>query len=101
LLPELWNFSTVTQGTWLSKFSQQPGPNGRGRMARGGHGLPKVSPGPAMRDTSIARGKATPYGHFRGGPPAGRAACSRLLPFLDTPRGTPMLTARYGDVFLS
>jgi hypothetical protein len=44
----------------------------RGRMARGGHGLPKVSLGPAMPD---------PYGRFRGDLPAtGRTACSRLLP---------------------
>jgi hypothetical protein len=35
-------------------------------MARGGHGLPKVLPGPAM-----------PYPST----PCGRAACGRLLPF--------------------
>ena len=31
-----------------------------GRMARGGHGLPKVSPGPAMPNQSIPCGWATP-----------------------------------------
>jgi hypothetical protein len=74
-------------------------------MARGGHGIPKVSPGPAMPDPSTPCGRATaemalcpyalmplcpyalmplcPYALmplFRGGPPAGQAACSRLLP---------------------
>jgi hypothetical protein len=46
-------------------------------MARGGHGLPKVSPGPAMPDPFTPCGRATP-----GGP----------LPFstrADTPRRTP------------
>jgi hypothetical protein len=37
-----------------------------GRMARGGHGLPKASPGPAMLC-------------FRGGPPTGRTAYGCLL----------------------
>jgi hypothetical protein len=35
-------------------------------MASGGHGLPKVLP--------------RPYDRVRGGPPAGWAACGRLLP---------------------
>jgi hypothetical protein len=39
------------------------------RMARGGHGLPKVSPGPAIPYPSM------PY-RFRAGPSAGRVACS-------------------------
>jgi hypothetical protein len=55
-----------------------------GRMARGGHGLPKDSPGPAMLYSS------TPW--------AGRrrwaAACGRLIPLLDTPPRTPMWTRR-------
>jgi hypothetical protein len=31
-----------------------------GRMGRGGHGIPKVSPGPAMPDPSMPCGQATP-----------------------------------------
>jgi hypothetical protein len=52
-----------------------------GRMARGGHGLPKVSPGPAQPD---------PY--MPCGWPAYRAGGLRLSSTpLDTPRCTPML----------
>jgi hypothetical protein len=52
-------------------------------MARGGHRLPKVSPGPPCLTLLRPAGgppPKRPYGHFRGSPPAGRAACSRLLP---------------------
>jgi hypothetical protein len=55
-------------------------PSHHGRMARGGHGLPKVSSGPAMPDPSMPCGQATPDDRFRVGSPAGWAACSRLLP---------------------
>jgi hypothetical protein len=57
-----------------------------GRMARGGHGLPKaaVSPVPAMPHpyTLAVSGVAHPQGWpvRRGGSPAGQAACGRLLP---------------------
>jgi hypothetical protein len=37
-----------------------PLPFGRGRIASGGHGLPKVSPGPAMPYPSMPCGRATP-----------------------------------------
>jgi hypothetical protein len=47
-------------------------------MASGGHGLLKVSPGPAMPYPS--------YGRFRGDSRAGRAAYGRFLPFW-----TPMI----------
>jgi hypothetical protein len=53
------------------------------RMARGGDGLPKVSPRPAMPNPSTPCGRAAyerPYGRFNGGPPARRATCGRLLP---------------------
>jgi hypothetical protein len=53
------------------------------RMATGIHGLPKVSPRPAMPDPSTPCGRATPKAALRlflGGVPAGRAACGRLLP---------------------
>jgi hypothetical protein len=55
-----------------------------GRMARGGHGLPKVSPWPAMPYPSRPAGGPPLkrfYGCFRGRPPTKQAACNRLLPF--------------------
>jgi hypothetical protein len=60
---------------------------GHGRVERGGHGLPEVSPGPALLYLSMPCGQATyplkrPNGRFRGCPPAGREACGRLLPLL-------------------
>jgi hypothetical protein len=42
-------------------------------MTRGGPGLPKVSPGPAIPDPSTLRGRATPetaVWPFQGGRPA-------------------------------
>jgi hypothetical protein len=53
-------------------------------MARGGHGLPKVSPGPPC--PTLPRPAGRPplkrlYGRFRGGPPTGRVAHGRLYPF--------------------
>jgi hypothetical protein len=53
----------------------KPNKRSHGRMARGGHGLPKVSTGPCsthvcpMGGTPLKR----PYGCFKGGPPAGVA----------------------------
>jgi transcription elongation factor Elf1 len=52
-------------------------------MARGIHGLPKVSLGPAMHNPCTPCGRATPKrpsSHFYGGPPIGRVACGRFLP---------------------
>jgi len=49
-----------------------------GRMERGGQGLPEVSAGPAMPYPTTNCRRATTK---RGGPPAGRVACGRLLPF--------------------
>jgi hypothetical protein len=57
-----------------------------GRMTRGGHGQLKVSPGPAMPNR--------PNGRFRGGPPAGQAACGRLLP-LWTPMTIILSVAKF------
>jgi hypothetical protein len=51
-----------------------------GRMARGIHGLPKVSPGPAMLHPSVPCGWATTYG------------C--LLPFR-----TPHTVRLWSDIF--
>jgi hypothetical protein len=68
---------------------------GHGSMAMGGHGLPKVLPGPAMPYPSTPCRQATPITAlwpFQGWP-AHRAG--RLRPFstpLDTPRRTPMLS---------
>jgi hypothetical protein len=62
---------------------------GHRRMARGGHGLPKVSPGLTMPNPYTPCRRATPetalcpfqgWPAHRDGPPTGRAACSRLLP---------------------
>jgi hypothetical protein len=55
-----------------------------GHMAMGGHGLPKVSLGPAMLDSSTPcrwSPLKQPYGCFKDAwwPPAGQAACGRLL----------------------
>jgi hypothetical protein len=52
-------------------------------MARGGHGLPKVSPGPAMPYPSTPCGQPPlkqPHSRFRGCPPCGQAACIHFLP---------------------
>jgi hypothetical protein len=57
--------------TWLRSM---------GYVARGGHGLPKVSTGLAMLVPST---------------PCGQAACSRLLPFW-TPHGVPRHTTTKG-----
>jgi hypothetical protein len=64
------------------------------RMARGGHGLPKVSPGPAMLDPITSCGWAIPkmvLRLFQGwhARKAGGLQPSSFL--LDTPRRTPML----------
>jgi hypothetical protein len=68
------------------------------RMARGGHGLPKVSPEPTMPYPSSPCGQATPQTALRSVPgwPACRASSLRpsCTP-LDTPCHTPMfLTCR-------
>jgi hypothetical protein len=69
--------------------------NRNGRMGRGGHGLPKVSPEPAMPDPSMPCGRAThetalwPFQEW----PAHRVGDLRpSSTSLDTPRCTPMIT---------
>jgi hypothetical protein len=60
-----------------------------GRMARGRHGLPKDSPGPAMPDPSMPCGRTTleiALRPFLGWPAAQRPSST----LLDTPRRTPM-----------
>jgi hypothetical protein len=71
-----------------------------GRMERGGHGLPKVSPGPAISTLLRPVGGPPlkqPYGRFRGGPPAGRAACG-CLPPLWTPHAVHLSSPLRADV---
>jgi hypothetical protein len=63
-------------------------------MARGGHGLPKVSPGPAMPYPSTPWGRATPEMNLRLFLGWLTRRASGLRPSstpLDTPRRTPML----------
>jgi hypothetical protein len=67
------------------------------RMASSGHGLPKVSFGPAMPDPSTPCGRATPETTFRPfqGWPSHRAGSLRLTStLLDTARRAPLLEAR-------
>jgi hypothetical protein len=64
-----------------------------GRMAKGGHGLPKVSPGSALPYPSMPREWATPETAYRPfqGSPARRVGGLRPSSFpLDAPRRTPM-----------
>jgi hypothetical protein len=59
------------------------------RMARGAHGLSKVSPGPAMPYPFTPCGREPlkrPHGNLRSRPPVGWAASGRLLILL-TPHG--------------
>jgi hypothetical protein len=49
-------------------------------MKKGGHGLPKVSLGPALYTLQLGHSLKKPYGRFRGGPLGEREACSCLVP---------------------
>jgi hypothetical protein len=68
--------------------NEEPWPLGaaarvHGRMARGGHGLPKVSLEPAMPYPSAPVGGPPlklPYGCFKGDLSIGQLACGSLLP---------------------
>jgi hypothetical protein len=64
-----------------------------GRMARDGHGLPQVSPGPAMPCLSTTRRWATPETAswaFQGWVTHRAASLRPSSTPLDTPRRTPM-----------
>jgi hypothetical protein len=64
------------------------------RIARGGHGLPKVSPGLPCVTLLRPAGRPPlkqPYGYFRGDRPIGQASAAVFNP-LDTPRHTPMFS---------
>jgi hypothetical protein len=65
-----------------------------GRMARGGHGLPNVSPGPAMPDSFMLCGQTTPETAlqlFQGWPARRADSLQSLSTLLDTPRRTPTI----------
>jgi hypothetical protein len=68
-------------------------------MARGGHGLPNVSLGPAMPYPSIPCGRATPetaLRTFQWQPTRRAGGLPPLSTRLDIPRGTPLIS----DIFL-
>jgi hypothetical protein len=67
-----------------------------GRMVRGGHGLSKVSPGPAIPNPSTPCGQATPETALRPfrGWPARRAGGLR-------PSSTPLITPRHTPTHLT
>jgi hypothetical protein len=64
--------------------------NTHGRMAKGGHGLPKLSPGPAMPDHFMPCGRATPNMAVSrvARPQAERPAA--IFTLLEIPRRMPM-----------
>jgi hypothetical protein len=64
---------------------------GHGRMARGGHGLPKVSSGlpcPTLLRSAGGPPLKRSYGCLRGDPPTGQTACG------SRPSSTPFDTSR-------
>jgi hypothetical protein len=68
----------------------------RGRMARGGHGLSKVSPGHAMPNSSRPCGQATPVTAlrpFQGWPTRRAGGFWPSSNLLVTPRRTPTITS--------
>jgi hypothetical protein len=68
--------------------------NGCGRNARGGHGLPKVSPGPATPYHSMPCGQATPgtvLQLFQGWSASRAGGLRQSSTLLDTPRRAPMM----------
>jgi hypothetical protein len=63
-------------------------------IAWGGHGLPKVSPGPAIPDPFAPCGRATPKTAlrlFRGCPTYRVGVLQPSFTLLDIPRHTPMV----------
>jgi hypothetical protein len=76
LIPSI-NFPGVQSGA-MNGFA-------RGRIAKVGHGLPKVSPRPPMpypfKPCGRANLKTAFSWPFQDGPHAGQVACGRLLPF--------------------
>jgi hypothetical protein len=57
----------------------------------------KFHPGPPCSNFLFLGGRPLlkqPYGHFRGGPPAGQAACNPLLPPF-TPLDTTIMSLTY------
>ena len=67
-------------------------------MTRGGHGLPKVSPGPALPYPSTPCRRATPeraLWPFLGCPTLRVGGLQQSSSLLDTPRHTSMITIRF------
>jgi hypothetical protein len=65
-----------------------------GHMARGGHGLPKVSPGPTVPYPSTPCKQLTlkqPYSHFKGGRPQ-RGRHAAVLYSFGHPTSEPLLS---------
>jgi hypothetical protein len=84
---------------------------GHGRMARCGHGLPKVSPGPAKPYPSMPWGRVTPETallSFLGWPAHKAGGLRPSSTPLDTPRRTPLfkdthptsLAFAFGPIFV-
>jgi hypothetical protein len=80
---------------WLYNWYLSVRGNSHGVTARGGHGVPKVSPGPTMPYLFTPCGQATPEAALRPFQewPNHRVSSLRLSSTpLDTPRRTPMKT---------
>jgi hypothetical protein len=83
------------------KDQKRPQSQKHSRMARGGHGLPKVSPGPAMPNPSTPCERETPETALRlfQGCPTHRVCGLRpSSTFLDAPRRTPMVRGAMKNV---
>jgi hypothetical protein len=63
----------------------------QGRISRGGHGLLKVSLGPALSDPSTLCGRPSLKLLFQEWSPTGLPACGHLTTPSDTPRRTPVI----------
>jgi hypothetical protein len=81
-IPKLTNFGPMCS-LYIRVFIPETRVSTHRHMATGGHGLPKVSPGPPC-PTFLRPAGGPPlkwsYNCFRAALPAGHAACGRLLP---------------------
>jgi hypothetical protein len=83
IIVSLYLYSKLTSFGGLLVACWWPSPFCHGRRSMGGHGLPKVSTGPAMPYPSPPCGRATPdtaLRQFQGKPTHRAAACGHLLP---------------------
>jgi hypothetical protein len=84
----------------LSDASQKRRNKSNGRMARGGHGVSKISLGPAMLYPFMPCGRPPlkwTYGHFRSGCPCRAGGLRPSSTLLDTPYCTPLNKRENGD----